>query len=89
MVKLETDTLPTVPDAPPEAGPDRALDPPPDAGPLATALPDTSCPFVADGEGGLAEDEVARPTETPITRTRKGNDGDPSALSAGEQSPCP
>jgi hypothetical protein len=30
-VKLDVDTLPTVPDAPPEAGPDRALDPlPPD-----------------------------------------------------------
>jgi hypothetical protein len=29
IVKLDVDTLPTVPDAPPEAGPDRALDPPP------------------------------------------------------------
>jgi hypothetical protein len=28
-VKLDVDTLPTVPDAPPAAGPDRALDPPP------------------------------------------------------------
>jgi hypothetical protein len=27
MVKLDVDMLPTVPDAPPEAGPDRALDP--------------------------------------------------------------
>jgi hypothetical protein len=27
MVKLDVDTLSTVPDAPPEAGPDRALDP--------------------------------------------------------------
>jgi hypothetical protein len=26
-VKLDVDTLPTVPDAPTEAGPDRALDP--------------------------------------------------------------
>jgi hypothetical protein len=26
IVKLDLDTLPTVPDAPPEAGPDRALD---------------------------------------------------------------
>jgi hypothetical protein len=35
MVKLDVDTLPTVPDAPPAAGPDRALDPPPpDPGPL-------------------------------------------------------
>jgi hypothetical protein len=29
MVKPDVDTLPTVPAAPPEAGPDRALDPPP------------------------------------------------------------
>src|ERR1700728_1155167 len=29
MVKPAADTLPTVPDAPPAAGPDRALDPPP------------------------------------------------------------
>jgi hypothetical protein len=29
IVKPEVDTLPTVPDDPPEAGPDRALDPPP------------------------------------------------------------
>ena len=29
MVKLDVDMLPTVPDAPPEAGPDRALDAPP------------------------------------------------------------
>jgi hypothetical protein len=27
MVKLDVDTLPTVPTAPPAAGPDRALDP--------------------------------------------------------------
>jgi hypothetical protein len=30
-VKPDADTLPTVPDAPPAAGPDRALDAPPDA----------------------------------------------------------
>jgi hypothetical protein len=39
MVKLDVDTLPTVPDAPPAAGPDRALDPPPpDPGPPAEPL---------------------------------------------------
>jgi len=32
-VKPDVDTLLTVPDAPPEAGPDRALDPPPPPGP--------------------------------------------------------
>jgi hypothetical protein len=38
-VKPDVDTLPTVPDAPPEAGPDRALDPPPpDPGPLGAEL---------------------------------------------------
>jgi hypothetical protein len=48
MVKLDVDTLPTVPDAPPAAGPDRALDPPPPApGPLgaaADALPPGAAP---------------------------------------------
>ena len=40
IVKLEVATLPTVPDAPPAAGPDRALEPPPglDEGELAVPL---------------------------------------------------
>jgi hypothetical protein len=46
-VKLDVDTLPTVPDAPPEAGPDRALDPP---------LP--GCPAVAELEVELEEVEL-------------------------------
>jgi hypothetical protein len=29
MANFDVETLPTVPDAPPAAGPDRALDPPP------------------------------------------------------------
>jgi hypothetical protein len=38
MVKPDLDTLSTVPDAPPAAGPDRAFDPPPaDRGPLEAA----------------------------------------------------
>jgi hypothetical protein len=51
MVKLDLDTLPTVPDDPPAAGPDRALDPPP-PGPGAPAgrLPDTGCAAEADGD---------------------------------------
>nr|WP_134006949.1 hypothetical protein [Streptomyces sp. 846.5] len=54
------DTLSTVPDDPPAAGPDRALEPPPLAELLATALD----PAVAEGD----EDEVEeRPTEAPIT----------------------
>jgi hypothetical protein len=36
MVKPDVDTLPTVPDDPPAAGPDRALEPPP-LEPLLTA----------------------------------------------------
>jgi hypothetical protein len=48
MVKLAVDTAETVPDAPPAAGPDRALDaPPPDAFP---APPCAVCPVVADGD---------------------------------------
>jgi hypothetical protein len=40
MVKPDVDTLATVPEAPPEAGPDRALDPDfAGAGVLATAEP--------------------------------------------------
>ena len=37
MVKPDVDTLPTVPDDPPAAGPDRALDPPPPEPLLAAA----------------------------------------------------
>jgi hypothetical protein len=37
-VKPEEDTLLTVPDDPPAAGPDRALDPPPDPKPPAGVL---------------------------------------------------
>jgi hypothetical protein len=60
-VKFDVDTLPTVPEAPPEAGPDRALDPPPpNPGPLATPLLDAGLP---DG----AEGDMARPMDSPIT----------------------
>jgi hypothetical protein len=39
MAKPDVDTLSTVPDDPPAAGPDRALDPPrPDPGPSEAAL---------------------------------------------------
>jgi hypothetical protein len=61
--KLDLDTLPTVPDDPPAAGPDRALDPPPpERGPPAELAPEASCP--ADAEG-----DDARPTESPTTGT--------------------
>ena len=52
-MKLDLETLPTVPEDPPAAGPDRALDPPPPAG----RLLDEGC--AADAAG-----EVARPTES-------------------------
>jgi|SRR5450631_2421166 len=55
MVTLDVDTLPTVPDAPPEAGPDRALDPPPPAAPL----PGRRCPEVPEGDPAVADGDVA------------------------------
>jgi hypothetical protein len=64
-MKLDADTLSTVPDAPPEAGPDRALAPP---------LPGMGCADVADevvvaaeGEAVVADGELAQPAENPIT----------------------
>jgi hypothetical protein len=44
-VKLGMDTLSTVPEAPPAAGPDRALDPP---------RADTCCPDVAGADVAVA-----------------------------------
>jgi hypothetical protein len=41
IVKLDLDTLATVPAVPPAAGPDRALDPP---------LPNAGCPDAAAGD---------------------------------------
>jgi hypothetical protein len=60
MVKPEVDTLPTVPDDPPAAGPDRALDPPPPE------------PLLAAGElllaaGELLEVALTIPEEQPAT----------------------
>jgi hypothetical protein len=52
MVKLDVDTLSTVPDAPPAAGPDRALDP-------VLAL--------GAGVAEVAEDDVAAQAESPST----------------------
>jgi hypothetical protein len=70
-VKLDVDTLPTVPTAPPSAGPDRALDPaPPDPG----APPGMPCPAGAEadeaaveGDVAVAEGDVAQAAESPIT----------------------
>ena len=54
MVKPDVDTLPTVPAAPPAAGPDRALDPPP---------PDPGWVVVGLGEVELEEEAVAAPPQ--------------------------
>ena len=61
-MKPDVETVTTVPDAPPEAGPDRALDPPPPdprppAEPLLAAVP----------EGDVAAAEDVPQAETPIT----------------------
>ncbi len=62
-MKPDVDTVATVPDAPPEAGPDRALDPPPpDPKPPADPLPAA----VADGDVAVTED-VPQAAERPIT----------------------
>jgi hypothetical protein len=50
-VKPDVDTLPTVPDDPPAAGPDRALDPPPPE------------PLLAAGEALLAAGELLAAVE--------------------------
>jgi hypothetical protein len=65
MVKLGADTLSTVPDAPPSAGADRALDPPAPGFPVR----DGAAGDVADADedaAGAAE-VAAHPAETPIT----------------------
>src|SRR5258706_11747960 len=75
MVKLDVDTLSTVPAAPPAAGPDRALEPPPpDPGLPEAPLPGTPRPAVAEGDVAGAEADVAgaegdaaQPAESPIT----------------------
>ena len=51
IVKPDVDTLPTVPDDPPAAGPDRALDPPPPE------------PLLAAGESLLAAGELLAAVE--------------------------
>jgi hypothetical protein len=57
--KPDVDTLPTLPDDPPAAGPDRALDPAaPDPEP--TPLPGAGCPAVG-------EEEVAKTMDAAIT----------------------
>src|SRR5580704_4054749 len=60
-MKLDLATLPTVPDVPPGAGPDRAFDPAP---------PDPRCPLVlrpATAGAADADDGLPRPTNSPVT----------------------
>jgi hypothetical protein len=73
-VKLDVDTLATLPVDPPAAGPDRALDPPPPLpgaprapvaeGDVAVAEGDVA---VADDDGAVADDDAEHPAATPIT----------------------
>jgi hypothetical protein len=71
MVKLDVDTVPTVPDAPPAAGPDRALDAPP-AAPLPWRPADAEAEaegdvVVDDGDEAVVVAEAAQPAKSPIT----------------------
>jgi hypothetical protein len=59
-VKPDVDTLATVPDAPPAAGPDRALDPP-----LPAAVVGVPAAAVVEGDVALGEDEPQ--AASPIT----------------------
>jgi hypothetical protein len=75
-VKPDADTLPTVPEDPPSAGPDRALDPPP----LNPGRPPGWVPGCADGadvaeegvvvEVAAEEVDVAAQPESPIAALR-------------------
>jgi hypothetical protein len=75
-VKPVVDTLPTVPDDPPAAGPERALEPPPPAPRPAPLLP-PACPEVADDEvvadGDVVvdgdDDDEQPATSTPTSAT--------------------
>jgi hypothetical protein len=66
MVKPDVDTLPTVPDDPPAAGPDRALDPPPPPPPPNPGLPATP-PLPGTACADVVELDLARTTESAIT----------------------
>jgi hypothetical protein len=70
IVKLDVETLSTVPDAPPAAGPDRALDPPPVAPLPGPGWPDVAADgdvAVAEGDVPVAEGDAAQPEASPIT----------------------
>ena len=68
-MKPDVDTLLTVPDAPPAAGPERAFDPPPaDAVPAVETFPGTDCPVVDVAGVTVAEEDATRPTESPVTK---------------------
>ena len=62
-MKLDVDTVPTVPDAPPAADPDRALDPPP------PDLRPPGKPLLAAAGLLLPEGALTVPEEQPATAT--------------------
>jgi hypothetical protein len=96
-VKPDADTVLTVPDDPPAAGPDRALDPPPRAAPAPPpACPDAAAEDLAvDGDDdAVAEGDVEQadsPTTAPVTAAATAhllfrfdsNRGRDAALDAG------
>jgi hypothetical protein len=100
MVKLAVDTLPTVPEAPPAAGPDRALDAPPPAPPApnpdpaldpppldppAKPLPGTACP--AAGGDAVTDRGCGQTDGKPDHRTHQHRGRDPSTYSIRQPSP--
>jgi hypothetical protein len=66
-VKPDADTVSTVPDDPPEGGPDRAFDPPPAAPPPAPGNPDAAEGGVAVAEGDDEVADAAHPAVRPMT----------------------
>ena len=72
-MKLDVETLVTVPSAPPAAGPDRALDaPPPDSAPPAAPPaepPGKWAPVVVGLDAVVVEPDAAKPTEIPVAAT--------------------
>jgi hypothetical protein len=62
-VKLDVETLPIVPDEPPIAGPERALEPPPSVAPP----PGPWDPSLAEGDMDVVEVDAPQAAQSPIT----------------------
>ena len=68
-VKLDVDTLVTVPSAPPAAGPDRALDAPSPEPAPPVEPPGRWAAVVVAFDGVVVEPDAAKPTEIPVAAT--------------------